>query len=477
MHRRTAERWLERGELVTGNLDLMFWDSVQSLGGQVGTNCVTAEWVSHPKQRHKIISELFGGGLKTYKAYYKVDQPLIFAGSGNYIDELTVANAMENMPVIENSDPLRILIVGELSFNPERITAFEQQGHKLFGLWIEPSGFLCNVGPFYFSKIESLRAVDEIENIKPDIIYGLLNYGSVALAHTVMRAYPEIPFVWHFKESPFFCRQNGLWDKLVDLYRYSDGQIYLNKISKEWFGQITGQNYKPYFILDGDLPKVDWFRDAQNTRISLVDGAFHTVVPGRPYGIHPDHLASLASQDIHLHFYGNFQQNVWARWIEEANQFAPGYLHIHDNCEPEDWTAEFSKYDAGWLHIFDSDNDGELMRATWNDLNYAARIPTLAAAGLPMLFKNNREHICATQELIDKLGVGLTFDSFYEIGDMFRDDALMSEVRANVWKNRMLFSFDYHVAGLVNFFREVIEKKGSTPSRFQEIFSKIESEI
>jgi hypothetical protein len=102
----------------------------------------------------------------------------------------------------------------------------------------------------------------------------------------------------------------------------------LNKTSKEWFGQITGQNYKPYFILDGDLPKVDWFRDAQSTRISLVDGAFHTVVPGRPYGIHPDHLASLASQDIHLHFYGNFQQNVWARWIEEANQFAPdGFIY------------------------------------------------------------------------------------------------------------------------------------------------------
>src|SRR3712207_7309450 len=31
---------------------------------------------------------------------------------------------------------LKILLVGELGFNPERIVAFEERGHKLYGLWL-----------------------------------------------------------------------------------------------------------------------------------------------------------------------------------------------------------------------------------------------------------------------------------------------------------------------------------------------------
>jgi glycosyltransferase involved in cell wall biosynthesis len=459
MHRKTDKRWVERNELVTGNLDLMFWDNLEELGKHIETGTVTAEWVNHPKQRHKIISELYGGGLKTYKEYYHVTTPLVFAGAGNYIDELAIINELSPVEIIENENILKILIIGELSFNPERLVAFEQQGHKLYGLWIEASGFLCNVGPFYFGNIETLSSIDQINEIKPDIIYALLNYGSVSLAHKIMHSHRHIPFVWHFKESPFFCRQNGLWDKLVELYRCSDGQIYLNETVKRWFDQVTGNENKPSCILDGDLPKIDWFKDARSPLLSAKDGAFHTVVPGRPYGIHPDHIAMLSKQNIHLHFYGNFQHNLWLKWINEANRLAPGFLHIHDNCEPYEWTQELSMYDAGWLHIFDCDNYGELMRTTWNELNFPARIPTLAAAGLPMLFKDNSGHTCATQELIEKLEIGILFHSFYDIGDILADTKKMEIVRNNVWKQRFLFAFDTHVEDLIAYFRDVINRK------------------
>lgn len=43
------------------------------------------------------------------------------------------------------------------------------------------------------------------KKIKPDIIYGLLNYMSVPLAHEVLMNTKEIPFVWHFKEGPYYA--------------------------------------------------------------------------------------------------------------------------------------------------------------------------------------------------------------------------------------------------------------------------------
>lgn len=79
------------------------------------------------------------------------------------------------------------------------------------------------------------------KKIKPDIIYGLLNYMSVPLAHEVLMNTKEIPFVWHFKEGPYVCQYRNLWDKLMDLYTLSDGQIYINEECQSWFEQ-----YIPY---------------------------------------------------------------------------------------------------------------------------------------------------------------------------------------------------------------------------------------
>ena len=81
----------------------------------------------------------------------------------------------------------------------------------------------------------------------------------------------------------------------------------------------------------------------------------------------------------------------------------PGYLHLHPNVDQSRWTEEFSQYDAGWLHLFDSGNEGEIRKANWDDLNYPARLSTLAAAGLPMLQKANDGAVVATQTLTRQL--------------------------------------------------------------------------
>src|SRR4051794_20958560 len=136
-------------------------------------------------------------------------------------------------------------------------------------------------------------------------------------------------------------------------------------------------------VLDGDLPKRDWFDGPMTSSRPAINGAVHTVVAGNPVGLTPAMIGQLARADIHLHFYGDLYHRFHTDWIAESQQRAPEHLHLHKQVRPEDWQAELSQYDAGWLHVFQSHNAGELRRATWDDLNYPARIPVLLGAGLP----------------------------------------------------------------------------------------------
>ena len=212
---------------------------------------------------------------------------------------------------------------------------------------------------------------------------------------------------------------------------------------------------RPCHVLDVDLPKKDWFDQAPGLLLSSVDGQVHTVVPGRPIGLHPHTLAELAEQGIHVHFYGDFTHGQWREWIDKSRALAPLHLHLHANVEQARWVEEFSRYDAGWLHAFDSANLGEIRRANWDDLNLA-RIATLAAAGLPMIQRRNAGAIVAIQALVKKLDVGVFYDSVEELAQLLRQRERMQALRARMWNARSLFTFDQHVPGPVNFFRAVI---------------------
>lgn len=36
------------------------------------------------------------------------------------------------------------------------------------------------------------------------------------------------PFVWHFKQGHFNCRQNSTWMELIELFVNADGRIFVN---------------------------------------------------------------------------------------------------------------------------------------------------------------------------------------------------------------------------------------------------------
>ena len=462
-HKKTGDRWIEREELVSDDLFSLFWYQLMDKGTIAFTNQVTANWTRHPHQRHKIMAENLGGGINYYRHYYQVHTPIKLQSRDTIpIDESTLYASFRK-PVNHTDDGLKILIVGELAFNPERIFALEEQGHLLYGLWLEgPISSFNTIGPLPFGNVTDIpykNWKEEIKKIQPDVIYALLNVRVIPLAHEVLMSNLDIPFVWHFKEGPSLSMQIGHWNKLIDLYSHSDGQIYLNQESQDWYGQFIRLEKQMPFILDGDLPKADYFTDDFSPLLSEMDGEIHTVAPGRAVGISFEDLQELAKQKIHLHLYVQNYPYMREHFISMATAAMGKRFHLHKPCIPQDWVKEFSQYDAGWLHCFRSKNEGRLMNVSWDDLNLPARMNTLAAACLPMLQLNNQGHIVAMQSKVKEFNLGICFDSYEQLGHLLRDKEQMQVLRKNVLEHRKQFSFDYHVPSLIDFFKKVIDNK------------------
>ena len=462
MHRRGEERWLERSELTTDDLDRMLWSRLRAKGSTAGTGFVTCEWVDHPGQRHKLLREPIGG-VNPYRLYCGVREPLRFHSTeGNFIDEVERFARFRDRPATPiASDGLKILLVGELAYNPERVLALEERGHQLYGLWMPNPYWYNYVGPLPFGHVQDLDPttwLDEVRRIQPDVIYALLNWQSVPFARSVLEQNPGIPFVWHFKEGPFICLEHGCWEELIDLCTGADGFIVSSPEMLEWFDTVLPglSDTIPTLSLDGDLPKREWFEAAPSERISSRDGDIHTVVPGRPIGLHPETVAELGAEGVHLHFYGDFTHGQWKTWIERTRGLAPHHLHLHANVDQNGWVSEFSQYDAGWLHGFTSHNRGDIRRADWDDLNYPARIATLAAAGLPMIQKNNAGARVAIQTLGRERDLSVFYSSIPDLANQLRDTTRMARIRDSVWRQREVFTFDAHVSELVAFFRTVM---------------------
>jgi len=466
MHRRTSDRWVERRELESDDLERLFWRRLRPHGRFVGTGQLTCEWVDHPSQRHKVMREPVGG-INPFRQRYNITVPLRFHTTmGNRIDEVDRYRAMRERPDTPTApDGLKILLVGELAYNADRVLALEERGHRLYGLWMPDPYWYNTVGPLPFGHVTDLPRdnwQDAIRQIQPDVIYALLNWQAVPFAHQILTANTGVPFVWHFKEGPFICLEHGVWDELIALTTRSDGQIYSSPELRDWFATIVpGVHDSPSLVLDGDLPKRDWFTAERSPRLSQQDGQLHTVVPGRPIGMHPWLFKDLAGAGVHLHFYGDFTHGQWKQWITTVTGLAPGFLHLHPQVDQENWVREFSQYDAGWLHFEPSANHGDIRRANWDDLNYPARMATLAVAGLPMLQFDNSGHTFATQTLVRERDLGLFFTTMDELATLLRHETRVEAIRDNVWRTRDLFTFDAHVDALIQFFRTVIEHRGA----------------
>ncbi len=461
VHRRTEERWTERSELTTDDLDRMLWARLLRHGSAVGTGRVTCQWGWHPLQRHRALREPWGG-LNTYRARYRVQEPLRLRSTvGHLHDEVEhYRRFRERPPTPRAADGLRVLVVGELAHNPERILVLEELGHELHGLWIDDAHWFNTVGPVPFGHVAEVPREgwrDAVRRLQPDVVYALLNWQAIRLAHEVLSADVGIPLVWHFKEGPFFALEHGLWSQLVHLHTRSDGVIYSSPELRQWFAAtVPGSADRPTLVLDGDLPKGEWLSGERSPLLSSRDGALHTVIPGRPMGPDPEVIGALARANVHVHLYSEKAAAQMRTWVTEVQRLAPAHFHLHPQVDQTDWVAEFSQYDAGWLHSFRSHNHGDPYAATWDDLNYPARMGTLAAAGVPMLQRDNAGSMVATQTVARQRDLGLFWRDTDDLVAQLRDGERMASLRDSVWGQRGDFTFDAHAGRLVDFLRRLL---------------------
>ena len=445
-HKKTGDKWVERNEWESEDLYGSFFCQLIDKGFFICSSIVTCEWVMHPSQRFRLMSEKFGGNVNKYRQYYNIKTPLKLKVSAHkFLDEEKAFSAFRKQCRWKVEKPLKILIVGELGYNQERICALQEAGHQLYGLWMRnPTYSLSSVGPLPFGDVEDLdydNWEQEVDRIQPDVVYGLLNFSAVPIAYEVLRKKPDIPFVWHFKEGPFLCLENGYWGMLVDLYCKSAGSIFTSQEMKEWMLRYIPEPIHS-MIMDGDLPKQEHFLHKFSPKLSGNDGEIHTVVIGRMVGITLEDVKELAEHRIHIHVYNENYEDSMREFVKKAKNIGQGYFHQHRHVNTSNWVEEFSQYDAGWLHCFDSQNYGELDKAGWNDLNIPARISTLMAAGIPCIQKDNGGHLVAMQSCIKECNCGIFFKSIDDLRSQLCNKELMATLTGNVKRHRMNFTFD-----------------------------------
>jgi hypothetical protein len=450
-HRRTADRWRQRDEIESDDLDLLFWRQLR-IQGTARTGTVTCEWTDHPAQRHKAIRESYDGGLNVFRSRYRVRDPLRFHSSDSgLVDEQARYRRFRERRYPASPDGLRVLLVGELAFNPERVLALAEQGHRLFGLWTPDGLGDSTVGPLPFGHVEDIardRWPAALRELASDVIYAQLNWRAVPFASEVMNAAPDLPFVWHFKEAPQRSMIRGDWPHLVSLVTRSDACLLATEEERDWFELAVPEfaGSERVHVMDGDLPKRDWLSDDRSPRLSEGDGEIHTAVVGRAVGLDATFLAELGARGVHTHFHGQVSRpgpgGDWHELADAARRLAPGYIHVHPAVEPNSWVSLLSRYDAGWLHRVRSANHGDLRRATWDDLNTPARLPVLLAAGLPPLVQRNAGHRVAVERIVNNIGAGVTFDNVDELVALLEAEATSRLLSETAWSVRERFTFD-----------------------------------
>jgi hypothetical protein len=320
---------------------------------------------------------------------------------------------------------LCVLLAGELAHNPERILALEERGCELAGLWIDdPLGFMT-VGPLPFGHVRDVEPATW-RRAEPDVIYALLNWRAVPLAHQLLAS--GVPLVFHFKEAPQRSIARGEWPLLVDVLEGADAVILSSEEERGWLVTALGDRLDPasLHVLDGDLPKREWLHEsaAAARPVDEPEGDVRTVLLGRPYGFDDALRDGLTRRAIR---------------VDER----------HD-VQPADWVRVLSGYDAGWLHPVAPRNGGDLHAATWDDLNLPARLPTLVAAGLPLIVpRGTPGSVHAAGRLADELGCAVGYRDLDELAAMLRDGAAMSARRAAAWRARETLTFDHHADRLV----------------------------
>src|SRR5690606_17704772 len=145
----SSERWLERKEFVSDDLDLLFFHQFQP---QVPTHQITCEWTFHAHQLNRLIREPFGG-INPFRATFHISHPLRFKSYyGNLMDEYKLFKDSRVSSSTTIKIKKKLLLVGELAYNQDRVLALAERGYELYGLWVRDPEWYNTVGPLPFGS-------------------------------------------------------------------------------------------------------------------------------------------------------------------------------------------------------------------------------------------------------------------------------------------------------------------------------------
>ena len=316
---------------------------------------------------------------------------------------------------------MKILLVGSLSWNPERFRSLHEGGHRLWGLWSRSMGW--DQGPYpvldgFVQEISLADAPRVVREQKIDCIYGLFQeYDPRLFAAATGAIEHDISTLLRVL---LLERQRGAFDAPIvrhwgfDIHQLDpdvacalDAHIFCNREKFVYFTERASQGgagldffreSEVIAFMDSDRPKGEFMNDDFAPRLSDSDREIHTVCIGRPFGI--DYLAA-ARHGIHVHIYGNNYDDPFAAIARKVSKTGIGdevtrlrsFVHVHSSLQTiggnwsevqrtkSRWVHEFSRYDAGWSYIGDP--------IPWKLLENRAAIPnrlsTYVLAGIPII--------------------------------------------------------------------------------------------
>lgn len=355
---------------------------------------------------------------------------------------------------------LRILILGSLGPNQDRILALSERVSKLVYAYTEfhpnlvrlESQVPCvplsrrNVA----MQVQYLIALHGI-----NIVYSLLNAAdeSTEVTLELLDNAIETPIVRHYKEHP--CIPT-LEERRVLLE--TAGQIYINLESYEYFKAAYGVSSSSAHIMDADMIAIRYMSDDFGPKLRDEDREPHLLVAGGMSTLNDrldvrDLCKQMNRRRVHVHLYGYMVTQINDRPIigDPATRHAYeeleaqlSYVHLHRYIQPEQFCSVWSRYDAGFMHpqVLGTDK-----AARFEEMNLPYRYTAYLAAGLPLVVP--RKGQSAMRNLVEREGIGLVYLDYAELAEKLHDDAAISVLNARIRNKRKSFSFDTYVDELL----------------------------
>lgn len=379
--------------------------------------------------------------------------------------------------------PMNLLLVGALSWNPERIRSLHERGHRLWGLWARSMAWDQGPYPVLDGCVTPIALADAARTIRDQSIDAVYSLFQVYHPRLWGPAAPGVEHdVWTILRSLLAERQRGAFDAPIvrhwgfdvqnlapDVVRSLDGHLFCNRGKERYWrsrvrdggcGVDAFDGCEVIDYLDGDRPKLEFMNDDYSERLSQRDGEIHTVCVGRPFGI--DYLAA-ARRGIHVHVYGNAYDDAMRTIARDLSVADAGretgllrrHVHLHPPLQAtgagwEDvrrakssWVREFSRYDAGWSYV------GRPL--PWAPLDDRAAIPskvsTYLLAGLPVIGDVRPGHY-RYDELV-RLGVNVDLDGYDGLRERLDEEVRTRERGKRAVRERAGYSFDASIDPLL----------------------------